>query len=47
MQRKRPIRSQQFAKVAGLVPALLVVAHSRFHQRRTDLDFHLHHLADQ
>src|SRR4029077_12533716 len=37
----------QFAEVAGLVQALLVVAHSRFHQQRADLDFHLHHLPNQ
>jgi hypothetical protein len=32
---------------AGLVQSLLVVTHPRFHQQRTDLDFHLHHLPDQ
>src|SRR5882757_3294307 len=36
-----------FAKIAGLVQSLLVVAHPGFHQQRADLDFHLHHLAHQ
>src|SRR4029077_8214634 len=37
----------QFAEVAGLVQALLVVAHSRFHQQRADCDCHLHHLPNE
>jgi hypothetical protein len=41
------VRCQQFAEVAGLVQALLVVTHSGFHQQHADLDFHLHHLAHQ